>query len=60
MRLDVTAIQKTRFVCDVVVCVMSSDFVGYSAHGVKLARVVCLLVNRAIVARVDLVHVDDR
>lgn len=34
--VDVTEIQETHFVCDVGACMLSSDFVVYSAYGNKL------------------------
>lgn len=36
---------------------LSSDFVGYSAYGDQLARVVSLLALRTLDVRVNLVHV---
>lgn len=35
-RVDISAIQETHFVCNINSCVLSNDFIVYSAYGVNI------------------------
>lgn len=54
--MDVATIQETHFACNIDSCVLSDNFVVYSAYGNQQARGVSLLVKCTPDAKVDLVH----
>ena len=60
LRVDVTAVQETHFICDADFRVLENDFNVFSAYDSRSSAGVSLLVGRSLDADVDVVFASDR
>ena len=59
IRVAVTAVQETHFICAVDYRLLENDFNVFSAYGSRSSAVVSLLVGRSLDADVDIVFAGD-